>query len=127
MHHVQHRNKKKKRLSLFLPLLSRSNHHFLNLTRAEYCIKRVCVGEEKNYIDFKIPWFCYSAMQSNDQLFGLSLTLLRSPSSPNSNMKSTLTIQIHQRESIDLILGCSTPALLYLCINAVNIHQTGGG
>lgn len=59
-------------------------------------------------------------MHSNDQLFGLSLTLLRSPSSPNSNMKSTLTILIHQRETIDLILDCSTPALLYLCINTVN-------
>lgn len=82
-------------LSLFLPLFSPSNHHFLNLSVA---LNEYVLG--KNSIDFEIPWFCYHAMHSNDQLFGLRLGFLGGPSSSSSSrsdMKSILTLRRHQR------------------------------
>lgn len=119
-HHMKHNQKKKKKKlthTFSHSLFKQSSQPQLDTWRMLHLMN---MWGQKNDIDLKIPWFCYSAMHSNDQLFGLRMVFL----SPNSqSMTAMLTILSHQREFSALILSCSTAALLCLCTNAPNSYQ----
>lgn len=112
-HHITEKIDKQDPQSFSLRLISlQSSHPRLDTGWTLRLMNMRYKWGQKCYIDFKIPWFCYSAMHSNDQLFGLRPAFLRSLSPAVARAwKLTLAVRNHQREFGALILSCSNAAL----------------